>query len=143
MRLIDADVLVYAVNAGSALHEPSRTWLERALREPETLLMPWLSLIAFTRITTNPRIASPALSPEDALAVVEGWLARPQVVVPEPDARHAQHMRELLAANGGRGGDLVNDAHLAALALQYRATVVTFDNDFGRFPGVRWERPGA
>ena len=41
----------------------------------------------------------------------------------------------------GRGGNLVNDAHLAALALQYDATVISYDNDFGRFPGVRWERP--
>jgi predicted nucleic acid-binding protein len=62
------------------------------------------------------------------------------VINGNPDPRHLTRVEELLAATG-RGGNLVNDAHLAALALQYDATVVSFDNDFSRFPGVRWERP--
>ncbi|NMD45782.1 MAG: type II toxin-antitoxin system VapC family toxin, partial [Propionibacterium sp.] len=37
--------------------------------------------------------------------------------------------------------NLVNDAHLAALALEHRAEIVSYDNDFARFEGVRWRRP--
>lgn len=73
----------------------------------------------------------------EALSIMDSWLARPNTVTPEPDTRHAQRLRELLGAVGGRGGNLQNDAHLAALAL------ITFDSDFGRFPGVRWEAPAS
>ena len=64
----------------------------------------------------------------------------PSVTSGEPDRRHLDRVAVLLNATG-RGGNLVNDAHLGALALQYDATVISYDNDFGRFPGVRWERP--
>lgn len=78
----------------------------------------------------------------EALDVIERWLAYSTVVMPEPDASHVRRLDDLLATTGS-AGNLVNDAHLAALALQYRATVVTYDNDFDRFPGVIWERPVA
>ena len=61
--------------------------------------------------------------------------------MPEPDFRYLERVEMLLRATGV-GGNLVGDAHLAALALQHEAAMVRFDHDFGRFPGVRWERPG-
>lgn len=41
----------------------------------------------------------------------------------------------------GTAGNLVSDAHLAALALEHDATVISFDRNFGRFEGVQWELP--
>jgi predicted nucleic acid-binding protein len=49
---------------------------------------------------------------------------------------------ERLLAPTGVAGNLVNDAHLAALAVEHRAEIVSYDNDFSRFPGVRWITPG-
>lgn len=141
MKLVDTNVLVYAVDSDSPRHEESHAWLQRALNEPETILLPWLSLIGFIRIASNPRLHRFPLAGREAVQLVEGWLSRPNVLAPEPDARHLRRVQELLVAAGGVGGNLVNDAHLAALALQHEATVVTFDNDFSRFPGVRWESP--
>lgn len=143
MRLVDANVLVYAVNQGVPHHERSRVWLDAALSGAETILLPWISLIGFIRIVTHPRINRNPLSAATALSLVDQWLTLPQVAAPEPDARHAARMSELLASVGAAGGNLVNGAHLAALALQHGATVVTFDSDFARFPGVRWEAPPA
>lgn len=140
MKLVDANVLLYAVDENAQHHAAAKAWLDDALNGNETILMPWVSLLAFLRISTHPRVFENPLAIETASGVIEEWLARPQAVVPEPDARHARRLRELLATLG-QGGDLVNDAHLAALALQYNATVVTFDNDFGRFAGVRCEAP--
>jgi uncharacterized protein len=141
MKLVDANVLIYAVDPAAAHHRRSKAWLDSALSRSETVLMPWVSLLAFVRLTTHPRVFEHPLAPDTALTVVDEWTARPNVVTPEPDAHHARRIRDLLDAVGGRGGNLVNDAHLAALALQWDATVVTFDSDFGRFPGVRWESP--
>lgn len=143
MNLVDTNVLVYALAEDAPHHRRSRAWLTDALSGTETVLLPWTSLIGFVRIVSNPRINDAPVTAEMALRLVDDWLALSHVLAPEPDSRHAHRMREMLAAAGGAGGNLVNDAHLAALAVQHGATVVTFDHDFGRFPGVRWEMPPA
>lgn len=97
--------------------------------------------LAFVRFTTSPRIFPHPLDPDDAFDIVNRWMRRPSVVSPEPGAGHLDRMRSLLAVTG-TGGNLVTGAHLAALAIENRATVVTFDGDFARFPGVTWHRPG-
>lgn len=142
MKLVDANVLLYAVDSRSLQHDTARSWLDAALTGQETVLLPWVCLLAFVRLSTHPRIFERPLSIDRALDVVDLWLAQRNVIVPEPDSRHSQRLRELLSSLG-RGGNLVNDAHLASLAVQYGATVVTFDNDFGRFTGLAWEMPSS
>ncbi len=140
MKLVDANVLLYAVDRDATHHAPAKLALDTTISRPETTLLPWVSLLAFLRLVTYPAVFERPLSADQALDVIEGWLGQPSVVAPEPDARHLGRVRTLLAATG-RGGNLVSDAHLAALALQHDAAVLSFDNDFARFPGVRWERP--
>ncbi|MDM4761571.1 PIN domain-containing protein [Galbitalea sp. SE-J8] len=142
MKLVDANVLLYAIDESATHHGAARQWLDRSITSGETVGMPWVSLLAFIRIATHPNIYEHPLRVDQALDVADAWLARPNVVTLDPDARHLIRMRQALAATG-RGGNLVNDAHLAALALQFDAVVGTFDSDFGRFPGVRWERPDS
>ncbi|MBS1837370.1 MAG: PIN domain-containing protein, partial [Actinobacteria bacterium] len=79
---------------------------------------------------------------EEACARVEAWTAASPAVIVEPTPDHPAIMRRLLGQVGA-GGNLVNDAHLAALAIEHRCTVVSYDNDFSRFDGVIWERPGV
>ena len=142
MKLVDANVLLYAVHAEARHHTTAVAWLDRALSSVEGVVLPWISLVAFLRISTHPAIYPSPLSVDEAFDYVSGWQSSPVVLTVEPDRQHARRMRELLAETGS-AGNLVNDAHVAALALQYDATVVTYDNDFSRFPGVRWERPGS
>jgi toxin-antitoxin system PIN domain toxin len=142
VRLVDANVLIYAVNAASAHHEPSRAWLDEAVGGREPVGFAWTVLLAFLRLSTHPSVFARPLTPDEATGIVRAWLAQPAAVIVEPTARHADVLAGLLA-EAGTAGNLVNDAHLAALAIEHAATVTTFDADFGRFPGVRWERPGA
>lgn len=142
MKLLDVNVLLYAADTLVEQHDVSRRWLTTALSQLETVNVPWLSAIGFLRISTNPRFYPRPVSVAESMSFLQRVLAAPTVVTGEPDHRHLDRMSELLAATG-RGGNLVNDAHLAALALQYDATVVSYDNDFSRFPGVRWERPSS
>ena len=65
---------------------------------------------------------------------------QPTSVVVEPSVRHLEILAGLLVPLGA-GGNLTSDAHRAALAVEYDATVVTYDSDFGRFAGVRWQPP--
>lgn len=140
MKLVDANVLIYAVNASSRQHVASRTWVDRALSGGETVAIPWICLVAFLRLTTKPGLSERPLSVSQATDVTDAWISRPNVITPEPGIGHLRRLGDALEATG-TGGNLVNDAHLAALSIQLRATVVTFDNDFGRFPEVRWMRP--
>jgi uncharacterized protein len=140
VKLADSNVLIFAVHEEAKHHKAALTWVERTLSAGEATILPWLCLVSFMRISTHPDIYPHPLSIEDALENVDAWLAVPSVITGDPDRHHSRRMRELLSY-GGRGGNLVNDAHLAALALQYGATVVTYDHDFALFPGVRWERP--
>ena len=47
----------------------------------------------------------------------------------------------VLLRSAGVAGNLTTDAHLAALAIEHGATVLSFDRDFARFEGVRWTLP--
>lgn len=140
MKLIDANVLLYAVNSSDAKHERSRAWLDEALSGAAPIGFCWPVLLAFLRLATNPSVFPRPLGVHEACETVRAWLAQDPAVVVEPSRRHADILCGLLSFLGS-GGNLVSDAHLASLALEFDATVVTFDNDFGRFDGVLWEQP--
>jgi uncharacterized protein len=140
MRLVDANVLIYAVNSSSRQHEPARTWLDSALSGGATVGLAWVPLLAFVRISTRAGLFPRPLTTGQATTLVQEWLAQPAARLVAPGVRHAGLLADLLA-EVGTGGNLVNDAHLAALAVEHRAEIVTYDTDFARFPGVRWSPP--
>jgi len=140
--LVDANVLLHAVNTGAREHEAARRWLLDALRRNEAVAFAWAVLLAFLRLSTHPAVFPRPLTVEQAAGVLELWLASPPAVIVEPTRRHLPLLRGLLARSG-TAGNLVGDAHLAALALEYGATIVSFNRDFTRFGGVAWQLPGG
>ncbi|MFT4123291.1 MAG: PIN domain-containing protein [Microbacteriaceae bacterium] len=140
MKVVDANVLLYAVDEDAEHHGAAKGWLDRAISSGETVVLPWVCLLAFLRLATHPAVYEHPLTVDEAVSVAEVWLSPANVVTPEPDARHLLRLRAFLSQIG-RGGNLVNDAHIAAIAAQFDAVVGTFDSDFGRFAGIRWERP--
>jgi hypothetical protein len=140
VRLVDANVLLYAVNTDAEHHDISRAWLDEALSGAATVAFSWIALLAFVRLATMTGLFPRPLSLDQAMDRVDAWLGAPPSVVLEPTAAHGRIMRTVLRSVGV-GGNLVNDAHLAALAIEHRAVVVSFDNDFTRFDDLKWERP--
>ncbi|MFN5164778.1 MAG: TA system VapC family ribonuclease toxin [Pseudomonadota bacterium] len=138
MKLVDTNVLLYAVNADSAQHPVAHAWLRDALVAPRGLGLAWQSLLGFVRLSTRSGILPSPLAVTDALGVLNRWLAAPAARVVHPTEQHAALVGRLLRG-AGTGGNLVGDAHLAALALEHGATVVSFDRDFARFAGVALE----
>jgi uncharacterized protein len=141
VNLVDANVLLYAVNEDSHQHQAARSWLDGALDGATTVAWSWPVLLAFVRIATRPGIFARPLPVATALDIVRGWMTAPSSVVVHPTPHHLEILAAQLAEIGS-GGSLVADAHLAALAIEHRATVVTFDRDFDRF-GVPTHRPTA
>lgn len=140
MKIVDANVLLYAVNSASAHHGPSKRWLDGALSGGDTVGLAWVPLLAFVRLTTKEGLFPSPLRPAEAIRQVSEWLGAPGAVLVNPTPRHAELLAALLESVGS-GANLVNDGHLAALAVEQRGTVVSYDNDFGRFAGVRWQTP--
>jgi uncharacterized protein len=133
--LVDANVLVYAVDSDSAHHALSRRWLERALSGTTPIGLAWVVILAFLRLTTRPGILRKPLAPERASAFVDEWLAQPYVRTVVPGDEHWTILRNLLRSSGA-AGNLTSDAHLAAIALEHGASICSTDADFGRFPGI-------
>jgi len=133
--LVDANVLIYAVDGDSPHHRPARRWLEQALSGTRPIGLAWIVILAFLRLTTRSGILRKPLSPEHALAFVDEWLAQPYVSAVSPGEGHWTILRKLLR-DSGTAGNLTSDAHLAAAALELGASVCSTDGDFGRFPGV-------
>ena len=140
MNVVDANVLLYAVNSSAARHDEARSWLDRSLSGRATVGFSWIALLAFLRLSTKTGLFPSPLPVDGALTRVRAWLDQPPSVVLEPTPRHLHVLSGLLVGTG-TGGNLTSDAHLAALALEYRGTVVTYDSDFGRFPGLKWRHP--
>ena len=140
MKLLDVNLLIYAVDESSRHHEQARPWLEQALSGTEEVGFAWLVLLGFVRISTNPAVFGNALSPARALEFVDSWLGSPVAAVVHPTERHAGNLRDLLMPLG-TAGNLTSDAHLAALAIEHGAELCSHDTDFARFPGLRWHDP--
>jgi toxin-antitoxin system PIN domain toxin len=140
MILVDANLLVYARVADFPQHGAAHAWLDSRLNGPTGVGLPWASLLAFVRLVSNPRVFRSPMPLLEAWRQVEEWLDCPASWTPEPTERHREVLGPLMEQVGGRA-NLVPDAHLAALAMEYGLILCSTDGDFARFAGLRWENP--
>lgn len=139
MKLIDVNVLIYAIDSGSEHHARSRAFVEAAFASDELIALPWPVLSGVIRTLTN-RVLTRRMPSSEVQALVESWLALPNVVTLEPGPQHWPIFREMLEA-GPAFGNLAYDAHLAALAVANGAELCSADSDFARFPRLKWTDP--
>jgi toxin-antitoxin system PIN domain toxin len=138
--LLDANLLIYAIDADSPHHKRARRWLEKTLSSDVRVGLPWIVVLAFVRITTRAGILRTPLSIEHAVGFVDEWLAQPYVTLISPGEAHWPVLRNLLIS-GGAAGNLTSDAHLAALAIENGCEIASTDNDFRRFAGIKLVNP--
>jgi toxin-antitoxin system PIN domain toxin len=138
--LVDANLLIYAINQDSPRHDTARAWVEETFSGPEPVGLPWVVILAFLRLVTREAVVRQPLSPERAYRFVDEWLALPTVRAVGPGPEHWAILRSLLGPLG-TAGNLTTDAHIAALALENRARLATADHDFRRFGGVEVVNP--
>ncbi len=136
----DVNVLLYALREDTDRHPEYRAWLTSALNgEPRVALFEPI-MAALLRIATHPSIFRPPTPRSQVEAFIDVCLAAPAAVALRADVRHWALFRDLCARADCRG-NLVQDAYLAALALEHDCVFVTTDRDFARFPGLRWQHP--
>jgi toxin-antitoxin system PIN domain toxin len=140
MIIPDVNLLIYASNADAREHAAAQEWWAGVLTGTEEIGLAWIVILGFLRITTRRGLAARPLPLGAVLSLVRAWLAAPPVRILMPGNDHARILFELLE-HAGTAGNLTTDAHLAALAIEYRAQIASTDNDFARFPKLRWSNP--
>jgi len=136
MKLLDANILLYAYDRSAVHHETCRVWLESVFNAAETIALPWQTILAFVRISTNPRAVKHPLSNAQACDIVSTWLDRPNVLVVNAADRFWSILRQQIL-DAQVSGPLVTDAALAALAIEQGAQLCSTDRDFRRFEGLK------
>lgn len=142
MILVDANLLLYAKIPEYPQHQVAHEWMEHQLNSPGKVGLPWQVLLAFVRVTTNARMYDRPFSIRDAWQQVVDWISHPRVWIPEPTGDHALILGRLLTETHA-AGNLVTDAHLAALAIEHGLTLCSADSDFARFSRLDWFNPLA
>lgn len=142
MILVDANLLIYAIDRNSPDHRKARVWLEEILSDTRPIGLAWIAALAFLRVTTRKGVLRIPLSSEQAISYVDSWLELPHVALVGPGENHWAILRNLLQFCG-TAGNLTSDAHLAALALEHGYTIYSADNDFRRFAGLAVINPLA
>ncbi|GJL63125.1 MAG: ribonuclease VapC37 [Nitrospirales bacterium] len=140
MKIVDLNVILYAVNEDAPHHHLLREWWDGAINGEETIGLPWIVLLGFLRLASNPSVFPRPLDPDAIIGKVDVWLAQTNIQVITEKEGHWEIFR-LLLGESGMAGNLTTDAHLAALAMSYSAVLVSCDSDFARFRGLRWENP--
>ncbi len=142
MILVDANILLYAHDKAATQHDAARRWIEGAVTRREELAFGWVTLLAFLRLSTNPRIYPRAIPMREAVQILDAYLSRSHVFRLDPTVNHWKVLREL-CHSAQITSRLVTDAHLAALAIEHGAALCSSDRDFTRFPGLRIVNPLA
>lgn len=142
MKLIDVNILMYAINEDDLLYQTVSKWWSQALAGSEPIGITWSVIHGYLRLATHPRIFSRPQSVHQATDQIDRWLSHPNVLVIAEADDHWRVLRELVR-EVGTVGNLVADAHLAAIAISRASTLVSCDRDFARFRQLRWENPAA
>ncbi len=140
MILPDLNLVLYAHNRDALHHATAHAWWEDLLNGTEPVAIPWVVVLGFVRLGTHRAALTNPMSPATALAHVRAWFARTHVERLEPGPQHVDLLDRLLSAVG-TAGNLTTGAHLAALAIEHQCELHSNDNDFARFPGLRWRNP--
>lgn len=140
MKVVDLNLLLYAINEDAPQHPKARRWWESTLNGDEQVGLAWPVVLGFLRLCTRGGIVPRPLTPRQALDTVGDWVAHPLVVLLLPGDGHWTLLRGLIESTG-LAGNLTTDAHLAALALEYDATLYSTDTDFSRFSSLRFKNP--
>lgn len=140
MILPDLNLVVYAHNRDAPRHDAARAWREGLLSGTEPVAVPWVVVLGFLRLMTPSLGADHPLTPSAAITHVRAWFTPPNVERIDPGPQHLDVLDRLLSA-AGTAGNLTTDAHLAALAIEHQCELHSNDNDFARFPGLRWRNP--
>jgi len=138
--VLDVNLLIYAYDTTTLHHRSARRWVEAIFSGVEPVGLPWQTVSAFLRVSTNSRLPGNRFTMHEAAEIVDRWAAQPTVSFLAPGIRHWAYFRRMLI-EGAVAGPLATNAELAALTMENGGVLYTTDRDFARFPGLKWINP--
>lgn len=140
MTVLDANVLLYAHDPKALQHADVLEWFDQKFDEGQSLGLSWPVIWAFVRVVTNHRVYPTPIPPGRAFEIVRSWFGDPRFRLIEPGPQHLKIL-EKLVIDAAAIGPKLSDAALAALAIEYGATLASTDRDFARFEELKWVNP--
>jgi toxin-antitoxin system PIN domain toxin len=140
MILVDTNILLYAEDRLSPLHEEARKWWDFQLSGEFPVCLCWPILSSFIRISTSRQIFKHPLTVKQAITRVQSWIDQPCIRLIHPTESHWKIL-QIMLLKGQAKANLVVDAHLAALAVEHGCILYSTDSDFSRFPKLKWKNP--
>ncbi|MCI0411812.1 type II toxin-antitoxin system VapC family toxin [bacterium] len=140
MIVPDINLLIYAYNELAPHHLRSKRWWEKLLSEDTVVSIPWAVTLGFVRLMTHRQVLETPLPVSECCSIVEEWFSRPNVQPLEPGSRHFSIFKDFLSA-AGAGGNLVTNAHIAAMVVEHSCELHSNDSDFLRFAGLKLVNP--
>ncbi|KPK46447.1 MAG: hypothetical protein AMK74_00110 [Nitrospira bacterium SM23_35] len=143
MRAVDTNVLIYAEIRSSPHHQVARRLLREFAEGALPWAIPWPCVYEFLRIVTHPRVYHPPVPVSLALRDLRRILDSPTLVLLQETPNHPDIMTSVIE-EAGVSGNLIHDAHIAALCLEHGITeFISGDRDFARFSFLTVQNPFA
>ena len=143
MQAIDTNILIHAEVKSSRHHGAAIEILRQLAEGALPWAIPWPCLYEFLRVVTHPRVFHPPVPLKVALEDLKQILASPSLSLLSETARHTSLLEQVLRQSGATG-NLVHDAHIAALCLEHGVSeIITADRDLTRFEGLKIINPFA
>ncbi len=140
MIIPDINVLLYAINKDAPMHDQSRRWLNGVFNGSIPVGLPWIVILGFIRIITNTKIFKSPISMDLAVGIVSDWLSLENVEIINPGVRFWLIYRELLKTSA-MNSNSTSDIFLAALALETKSILFSYDTDFAKIEALDWKIP--
>lgn len=143
MQAIDTNILIYAEVESSPHHGAAIEILRQLAEGALPWAIPWPCLYEFLRVVTHPRVFHPPVPLKVALEDLKQILASPSLSLLSETGRHTSLLEQVLRQSAATG-NLVHDAHIAALCLEHGVSeIITGDRDLTRFEGLKVVNPFA
>ncbi len=138
---VDVNVLLYASDRSSVHNARARAFLAECAAGPEVVCVAWPTVMSYLRLATHPSIFANPLAPDEAMGNVEALLRLPHVRALGEEEGFWPVYSDVAGSTPTRG-NLVPDAHLAALLRQHGVTTLyTNDKDFRKFDFLKVRNP--
>jgi uncharacterized protein len=137
LYLLDSNILLYSKMNAMPQHKAVAAWLVQILSEGgNNVAVCETSVLSFLRIATNPKVFDPPLPHKEAASFVRSLLGHRDVQIFGPSAQHFSDLTAFMQKHKFHG-NLVMDGHLAVLAINTGAVLVTCDRDFKKVPYLK------
>ena len=140
---VGVNVLLYASDTASPHAARAADFLAERASGREVFCLAWPTVLSYLRVVTHPAILANPLSPDRAMDNVEALVRLSHVRLLSEEEGFWEIYREVAREVPVRG-NLVPDAHLAALLRQHGIrTLYTNDSDFRKFSFLDVRNPFA